>query len=135
MNTPAQHLLQVARSLFAAKPDARTFWNSLFGVGAIYGQLLPTQAEREAFDLTPESREIHEMLYQLPDPDLDVGRGLEADAPELRNVLSRANGALNVHVPRSLHAALIIEAQKEGVSLDELCATKLGTKLSKVLAQ
>ena len=135
MTEPAKQFVQAARSLFAATPDARTFWNSLFGIGALHGQLFPTIAEREAFEQSAEGAEVRAMLNQLPDPDLDETQDLADDAPKLAAVMHRASGALNVHLPRSLHAALLIEAQKEGVTLDELCAAKLGAKLGTVLAQ
>ena len=36
---------------------------------------------------------------------------------------------LSIRVPRSLHAELLEEAKKEGVSLNQLCLTKLARPL------
>ena len=135
MTEPTQQFVQAARSVFAAMPDARTFWNSLFGIGALYGQLFPTIADREAFEQSAEGAEVQAMLEQLPDPELDATKDLAVDIPQFAAVMHRATGSVNVHLPRSLHAALLVEAQKEGVTLDELCAAKLGAKLETVLAQ
>jgi hypothetical protein len=46
---------------------------------------------------------------------------------------SAANGAINVRLPRSVHAALLAEAMAEGVSLNQLCLCKLVAQLQAVI--
>jgi predicted HicB family RNase H-like nuclease len=60
----------------------------------------------------------------LPDPDAPAApdRGT-ARASET------ANGRILVRVPRSLHAALLSEADAEGVSLNQLIVAKLTVQL------
>ncbi|MBN1491092.1 MAG: toxin-antitoxin system HicB family antitoxin [Phycisphaerae bacterium] len=43
--------------------------------------------------------------------------------------LGGANGHLSVRVLRSIHAALLAKAKKEGISLNQLCLTKLAVQL------
>ena len=45
------------------------------------------------------------------------------------NRFSNANGTIPIRMSRSLHEALLIEADNEGVSLNQLCITKLSTQL------
>ena len=47
--------------------------------------------------------------------------------------LASANGAISVRLPRSVHAALLAEAKAEGVSLNQLCLSKLVAQLRAVV--
>ena len=57
--------------------------------------------------------------------DFDPGAGTS-------NLTASANGAISVRLPRSVHAALLAEAQAEGVSLNQLCLSKLVAQLRAV---
>lgn len=118
----ASQTLKRAKELVAEGVDAPTFWNSLFGVGALYGRLFSTEAERTAFTKTYEWKQIFELMDTLDDPVFD-----NADDAQ---VAASANGAISVRIPRSLHAALLREAKAEGVSLNQLCASKLSRQLA-----
>jgi predicted HicB family RNase H-like nuclease len=52
---------------------------------------------------------------------------------EFVELLSSANGAISVHLPRSVHAAPLAEAKAEGVSLNQLCLSKLVAQLRAVV--
>ena len=52
---------------------------------------------------------------------------------EVRELVSSANGAISVRLPRSVHAALLAEAKAEGVSLNQLCLSKLVAQLRAVV--
>jgi hypothetical protein len=52
---------------------------------------------------------------------------------EFGELLASANGAISVRVPRSVHAALLAEAKAEGVSLNQLCLSKLVAQLRAVV--
>jgi predicted HicB family RNase H-like nuclease len=45
-------------------------------------------------------------------------------------LLATARGAVSVRLPRSVHAALLAEARAEGVSLNQLCLSKLVVSLN-----
>ena len=93
-----------------------TFHNALYGIGGKLGELFPTQGERAAFVKTPEHARIAEMLGELQEEDSAAPSG-------------SANGAVSVRMPRSVHAALLAEAEAEHVSLNQLCVSKLSTQL------
>lgn len=128
MNSPVP--IRAARAVEAARilADSSTSWiemhNALFGLGGICAQLFVTESDRTAFGRTSEFAEIHEL----------VGRVRErcGDPSNLATNLTTANGRILVRVPRSLHAALLAEATAEGVSLNQLCATKLSLQLRAV---
>jgi predicted HicB family RNase H-like nuclease len=57
-------------------------------------------------------------------------------APEIKafgDLLANVNGAISVRLPRSVHAALLAEAEAEGVSLNQLCLSKLVAQLRAVV--
>jgi len=53
--------------------------------------------------------------------------------PRPSAILATANGAISVRLPRSVHAALLAEAKAEGVSLNQLCLSKLVAQLRAVI--
>ena len=56
-------------------------------------------------------------------------REKHGDPPAVADVAEKANGAISVRLPRTLHAALLAEAKYEGVSLNQLCVVKLALQL------
>jgi predicted HicB family RNase H-like nuclease len=57
-------------------------------------------------------------------------------APPVKEVVqltASANGAISVRLPRSVHAPLLAEAKAEGVSLNQLCLSKLVAQLRAVI--
>jgi predicted HicB family RNase H-like nuclease len=111
-------------ALAAAKKLAseNTNWvdanNKLYGIGGILTQLFPTVEERRKFIDTEQSEEIQAILEQLPEPKAKVGRPRD-----------EVNGKILVRVPKSVHAALLAEAETEGVSLNQLIVSKLSVQL------
>jgi hypothetical protein len=96
---------------------------ALFGVDGKVSELFPTEAERAAFLRTAEYKLHLALLDRLPRP----------DKKNIREVVSSANGAISVRLPRSVHAALLAEAKAEGVSLNQLCVSKLVAQLRAVV--
>jgi len=121
---PAQ-ALAFAEELAGRVDNWIDFHNALFGIGGKLGELFPTETDRTQFSKTPEFARIKELLDQV--------RGVTGDG-ELAELLSSASGYLSVRLPRSLHAALLAEAQAEGVSLNQLCVTKLAMQLRALTA-
>jgi hypothetical protein len=96
---------------------------ALFGVDGKATELFPTEAERSAFLRSAEYKRILALMDTLPQPRKN----------ELREMVSSANGAISVRLPRSVHAALLAEAKAEGVSLNQLCVAKLVAQLRTVV--
>ena len=84
---------------------------------------MTTEAERTAFSQTAECKEIFALLDALHAP----------RTKEFGELLATANGAISVRLPRSVHAALLAEAKAEGVSLNQLCLSKLVAQLRAVV--
>jgi predicted HicB family RNase H-like nuclease len=113
----AQELLDFARSL----QDSGLTWveanNSIYGPGGRFVTLFPTKADRMAFARTAESRQLDELIDNLPEPDVRSSR-------------EEYSGKFVVRIPKSLHAALAAEAETEGVSLNQLVIVKLAVQLA-----
>ena len=97
--------------------------NALFGLGGKATALFPTESERTAFCRTEEYKRILALMDRLPPPPVK----------EFGELLASANGAISVRLPRSVHAALLAEARAEGVSLNQLCLSKLVAQLRAVI--
>ena len=113
----AQELLTLGRQL-AATPGLT--WveanNAVYGPGGPFARLFPGVRHRAAFAKTEESRQLDQLIDDLPEP--PVG-------PQRREY----SGKFNVRLPKSLHAALASEAEAEGVSLNQLVVAKLALHL------
>jgi predicted HicB family RNase H-like nuclease len=82
-----------------------------------------TQAEREAFIKTPEFKEIRRLINEAKDR-----TGL------VEGATPKKSGKFVVRLPRSLHAALEAEAEREGVSLNQLVVAKLSMQMSQMVS-
>jgi hypothetical protein len=119
----ARQLLEFAEQRSQQAADWVELHNALFGLGGKATELLTTESERTAFAQTGECKRIFALLDGLPPPAV---KDFEA-------LLATANGAISVRLPRSVHAALLAEAKAEGVSLNQLCLSKLVAQLRAVL--
>ena len=120
--TNAQKALRIAREKAKTCRSWIELHNHLFGVGGQLVTLFATQAERVAFGRSPESKAIDQLI--------DECRQKHGDPAPLADRITGANGSISVRMPKSLHAALIVEAEKEGVSLNQLAVTKLTVGLA-----
>ena len=119
----ARQLLEFAEQRAAQAADWLELHNALFGLGGKANELFTTEAERTAFSRAPESKRIFALMDRLPSPPV---KGFV-------ELLATANGAISIRLPRSVHAALLAEAKAEGVSLNQLCLSKLVAQLRAVI--
>lgn len=119
----AKQVLAFAEAKAPEVTDWLELHAALFHVGGKASELFPTEAERSAFLRTKEYKLINALMDSLPQP----------DKSEVRELVSSANGAISVRLPRTVHAALLAEAKAEGVSLNQLCAAKLIAQLRAVV--
>jgi hypothetical protein len=119
----ARRVLAYAEKRAQQAADWVELHNALFGLGGKATELLKDSTERTAFTRTDEYRRILALLDTLPAPAVK----------EFGELLAGANGAISVRVPRSVHAALLAEAKAEGVSLNQLCLSKLVAQLRAVV--
>jgi hypothetical protein len=94
----ARTLLQVALDLHAMRPQWLEFFDRMLGVDGHIRKAFPDPEDLAAFLRSEQS----------------------ASAP-----LRESRKVLTVRVPRSLHETLKAEAQQLGVSINQLCITKL----------
>lgn len=114
--TKAQQALHFAKRKVKECDNWIDFSNALFGIGGKLGELFPTESERTQFTRTPEYEAIMQMMDELQGPDTED-----------------FSGHFMVRGPRSLHAALMKEAEAEGVSLNQLCISKLSMQLRAIV--
>lgn len=96
--------------------------NALFGPGGKLTELCPTEADRAALAKSSGFREILRVIEEARDDSGDP-RGT------VGNWMSTASGTTTLRIPKSLHAALLAEAEAEGISLNQLCLAKLAVQL------
>jgi hypothetical protein len=121
--TRARQVLAFAEQRAAGAADWVELHNALFGLGGKATELFPTESERTAFCRTREYKQVLALMDGLPAPPIK----------EFGELLASANGAISVRLPRSVHAALLAEARAEGVSLNQLCLSKLVAQLRAVI--
>lgn len=116
----AQQLLAFAKQRGATCKTWIDLHNAVYGIGGKFGELMPKQSERAAFVKTPEFQQVADLIAALPRNPVDP----PADEP---------SGKFVVRLPASLHAALLAEAKRENVSLNQLCVAKLASQLRAVV--
>lgn len=119
----AREVLQFAEQRVRQAADWLELSNALFGVGGRATQAFATDRDRTLFCKTEEYQRILALMDRLPAPPVK----------ELVELTASANGAISVRLPRSVHAALLVEARAEGISLNQLCLSKLVAQLRAVV--
>jgi predicted HicB family RNase H-like nuclease len=121
----AKRVLSETRGYYGAARDWIALHNFVFGIAGSATSRFTTPADRTWFARTNEYAKIQEMLARKRE---------EAGDPEpVRDLVGTANGKISVRVPRTIHAALLAEAEAEGVSLNQLIAGKLTAQLRAVV--
>jgi hypothetical protein len=119
----AQQLLEFVERRAQEAADWMELSNTLFGPGGKATLAFPTETERTALCKTEQYKRILAVMDRLPSPAVK----------EFLELTASANGAISVRLPRSVHAALLAEAEAEGVSLNQLCVSKLIAQLRAVV--
>lgn len=124
MKKSLQQILEAVKAEAAVAESWADLSNFVFDPenGMLAG-LYASEAERKAFIKTPEYREIRRLIDEVRDRTGIV----EGATP-------RKSGKFVVRLPRSLHAALEAEAEREGVSLNQLVVAKLSVQMGQLLA-
>jgi hypothetical protein len=94
----------------------------VFGAHGKINITFPTQRERAAFERTEEYAALRNVIETVL-------------APSQSASVPSANGHLSVtlRLPKSVHTTLMKEAAAEGVSLDQLCLSKLVAQLRELV--
>ena len=125
MKTKAEQILELARQEAAKVTTWADLSNFLFDPDdGIISKAYPVGPERKAFMKSPE----FEAINQLIDEAQDRTGYIEGATP-------KKSGKFVVRMPRSLHAALEAEAEREGVSLNQLVVAKLSLQMGQLLSR
>ncbi len=117
----AKQLVRRAEELARSVETWADLSNALFNpVDGLLTTAFPTREEREEFTKTEEYKKIRNLLSQAI-----ATHGLVDGATP-----ARKSGRFVVRLPQSLHAALEQEAEREGVSLNQLVVAKLAVQLN-----
>jgi site-specific DNA-methyltransferase (adenine-specific) len=115
-------IVEEARSLANQADSWVTFSNALSDPeNGLIAKTFPKPRERQAFFNSPQYEEINQILL-----DLIKRLGLT------KGPTSSKSGKFLVRVPKTVHQALEIEAELEGVSLNQLAASKLAASIRQV---
>ncbi|MEX0712808.1 MAG: toxin-antitoxin system HicB family antitoxin [Pirellulales bacterium] len=120
--TKEAEILDSARDVAASVDTWADLSNALFDPEhGLVARAYPTRDERERFLKTDEYQAIRRLIN-----DAKHRTGLIAGATP------KKSGKFVVRLPRTLHAALEIEAEEEGVSLNQLVLTKLAVPITRL---
>jgi len=124
MKNQAQALLDAARDEATKVTTWADLSNFLFDPeDGLISKAFRDRAERRAFMQTPEYKSIRQLIEEV-----QQRTGL------IEGATPKKSGKFVVRLPRSLHAALEAEAEREGVSLNQLVVAKLSMQMSHMLS-
>jgi hypothetical protein len=116
----ASKILKQARAQAETAESWADLSNALFNpVDGLVTKAFPKRADREAFSKTEEYKKIRELINESI-----AKHGL------VEGATPKKSGRFVVRLPQSLHLALEREAQREGVSLNQLVVAKLAIQLN-----
>jgi predicted HicB family RNase H-like nuclease len=119
-------LVRLAEKEAKTAPSWADFSNFLYDQQTgILVKVFPDEKARRAFLKTPQYKRIRELMAEVR-----ARTGLADGATP-----SRKSGRFLVRVPQSLHAALQVEAKREGVSLNQLVVAKLAFQLGSIVGK
>jgi hypothetical protein len=123
-NRKADLVVEQAKSVAQSVKNWADFNNTIFGhKDGLVAQTFPEEAERQLFYDTEQYRVVSKMRLELMRK-----FGVEKGAtPE-------KSGRVLLRIPKSLHKELEVEAVREGVSLNQLAASKLAMPLRERMA-
>jgi predicted HicB family RNase H-like nuclease len=100
-------------------------FNAVFSEGGKVDEQFRSESERIAFSKSPQHKKIFKLLSDI--------RTQHGDASEEEMAKTNASGVFNLRLPKALHAALVQEAEEQGVSLNQLCLAKLAVQLRRAV--
>ena len=119
-----------AEVLFQRNPDWATFYREILGLHGTIRRHYPTLDALSAFEETEAYREVQQMLRKLRERKPPATEGAEAENEGKKKKAaplptSEPTQVVTVRIPRSLHAALRVEAHEHRTSMNKLCISKL----------
>lgn len=123
MKTKAEEILELARQEATKVTTWADLSNFLFEPDGLVSKAYPVGPERKAFMKSPEYKAIRQLIEEVQDR-----------TGFIEGMTPKKSGKFVVRLPRSLHAALEAEAEREGVSLNQLVVAKLAMQMSQLVS-
>jgi hypothetical protein len=124
MKTIETTLLESAREEAGEVQTWADLSNFLFDPeDGLVAKAFPRRPERQKFMKTPEYKAIQQLITEL-----------QEKTGFIEGMTPKKSGKFVVRLPRSLHAALEAEAEREGVSLNQLVVAKLSMQMSHLVS-
>jgi len=113
MEQRPEEVLRVAREAFAKTGSWVVFYRWMLSPGGVVDQLYPTRAMRQYFETTEAFAELLEMVTSIRSQDDSKAGAYEPER------------MITVRLPRSMHDAVIRDAEALDLSINKYCLTKL----------
>jgi hypothetical protein len=124
MKTKAAQLLELARHEAAKATTWADLSNFFFDPeDGLISKAYAVGPERTAFMKSPEYKAIRQLIEEM-----------QQRMGFIEGMTPKKSGKFVVRLPRSLHAALEAEAEREGVSLNQLVVAKLAMQMSHLVS-
>lgn len=111
-----QDVLRFAQSIYSNTHDWVAFFRRTLGVKGVVQEVFATPEELAEFEQSAEFHEIQQMVSELRKK-----RGRKKD----KNSDKEPTKVITVRMPKSLHELLSVQAEQRGVSINNLCISKL----------
>lgn len=111
-----QEALRAAREIYANSNDWVAFFRQVLGVNGEVSKLFDAPEQIAEFEQSEEFREIQQMVARLREK-----RRKKKD----KNTDREPTKVITVRMPKSLHELLRDQAGQKGVSINQLCISKL----------
>lgn len=113
VKTRHSEMLRLAEVAFSKTGLWVVFYRSLLGLEGAMFQLFPDPTERHDFQMSAAHAEIQEMVAAMRSTDTSKGDGVEPER------------MITIRVPMSLHSVLVDESEQLGLSINQICVSKL----------
>jgi predicted HicB family RNase H-like nuclease len=108
-----REMLRLAEIAFPKTGLWVVFYRTLLGVDGLVNRLFPNPEEKAKFQASAAHAEIQEMVAALRSSDTSKGDSIEPER------------MITIRIPMSLHAVLVEEAEQLGLSINQICVSKL----------
>ena len=119
----AKELLAFAYEHLREGQSAPELFIVIFGPHGKARMTFPTKKEWAAFQQSEEIKEIERLIETFD----------RSPSPSAGDPTANGHPSVTLRLPRSIHQSLVAEAAEEGVSLDQLCLSKLVAQLRELV--
>jgi hypothetical protein len=108
-----RELMRLAQIAFAETGLWVVFYRTMLGMDGLVNRLFPKPDEKAKFQRSAAHAEIQEMVAAMRSSDNSKGDSIEPER------------MITIRIPMSLHIVLVDEAKQLGLSINQICVSKL----------